>query len=180
MPQPDQKILWVVVGAMVLVAASQLYLFSLLRRSPSAYSAPATAQERAAQPGAKNISTGSAILFLGGAVTHVESAGLIVKTDSGSVSVSVTSATTFAEQETLKSSTTQQAELDEYNALVQKLFEDPEKNKARLERMLPPPLFTERPILFSDLKEGDEIMIISDGKNSAGSYDALNIIKVGP
>jgi hypothetical protein len=104
-----------------------------------------------------------------------------VKEQDGSVkTVSITSSTKFTIAGKLKDQATRQREIDAYNAQVNLLLKDPEKNKAALAAMQLPPAQEVTPATASDFTVGDAVVINTAGAGSNGVYTATTVTKNAP
>jgi hypothetical protein len=60
-----------------------------------------------------------------------------------------------------------------YNAQVNQLMQDPQKNAAALKAMTVPSTFNQNVLALSDFKVGDYVFVTPGAKNSDGSYAAV-------
>ncbi len=176
-----EKLLWGVIA--VLGATQLLVLWSVFR--PSMQPQGPAGQEVAGAPSAPEATTtppvlpGSSLALVRGKVQLVSGQTLTLSTseDGSTAAARITPETRIVKSDgSQKDPGIQKAELDAYNAKIDELRKDEEKNRAALETLMMPNPFVEKAIQLSDIKAGDSVTVFSFNKNSDGSYDARQVV----
>lgn len=129
-----------------------------------------------AQKSQEAFSIGSAVQDVSGRVKAVEADAVTMEGPSGETRVLVSAETRVVEMGELKDQASQDRELAAYNAKIKELMQDPEKNRAELERLAIPPVFVEKSLRLSELASGDNVTIDYD-INPSGAYLAIRILR---
>ena len=116
--------------------------------------------------------------FIRGAVSVVHSSSLAVTTDQGTIAVSITPDTKVVRPGAMKDTGAFNKEQALFNAQLTVLQKDPAANKEALARIVTPTPFIETPAVFSDIKNGDMVVVACDGTSPAGACDALEVVKM--
>ena len=172
-------------GAFLLTQAISSTAFHYHIPSPfvsGAIAAPA-ATPSAAAAGGNDAAAQQALMagtpkFIRGAVSVVHSSSLTVTTDQGTITVSTTPDTKVVHPGAAKDTAEFNKEQALFNAQLTVLQKDPTANKEALARIVTPTPFVETPAVFSDVKNGNMVVVACDGTSPAGTCDALEIVKM--
>jgi len=162
---PNKILLGTIVGLLLVMAASQVYLFYKIQTSGNqinTHSASnASPNQAASQQGSDSSPTGvgQGIVFDVGPIKAISQNSITLSVDGGNKTIPISADTSVFTQGAMKSTADQQKDLDAYTSEYQSLLKDPQVNKEKIRLLILPFSFETTPLSLSDLKTGDSVSI---------------------